>query len=106
MSTTKIEDTVTYKKLKVTSGVISTNPGKAVQGEVIAIGDTNVVIRDTKGKLTEVGVVTKHLKDFKTKDQVIFSEHGILTEHKRIEEKKVKVEPEKKSGPTFMRENV
>jgi hypothetical protein len=106
MSTTKIENTPQYKKLKVTSGVIVTNPGTVVQGEVIAIGDDNVVVRQSDAQLVVVGIAAKHLSAFKTKDQVIFSEHGILTEHKRLEEPKVKTETPKKSGSIRMRENV
>lgn len=79
-----------YTKIKVTSGVIASGLTKAVIGEVIAIGDQNVVVRTSDG-LEEVQL-DKKSSNYKVKDRVIFSEHGVLTEHLRLQlpkEKKV-----------------
>lgn len=85
-----------YTKIKVTTGVVANNLTKAVIGEVIATGDKNVIVRTSTG-LEEVTLVKKS-NDYRVKDRVIFSEHGVLTEHLRPTEPKEKTVTPARSG--------
>lgn len=91
MSTTDIKpEAPIYTKLKVPNGPIVSNPNTAYKGTVIGLSENSIIIRDeSDNSLIEIKLLNKEIVNFKVSDKVQFSEHGVLTEHSRLQKKPV-----------------